>query len=345
MATFKVSWYLLYGYLALGGFTRASPVSSGVPAITLEEHFLDAVFEPQLVAANQTSEWIVDKLIAPSTFRIQQMDEAGIAKQVISHAPVNGNVTACQQANNDLHAIVQKNTDRFAGWCLLPVSQPAAAGEELARCVTELGFVGAMIPNHDNGRFYDNETYWPMFSQAVKLNVPIYLHPVGPTPAMVQDEYSGSYNKVTANLLGTQGWGWHELTGLHFLRLFASGVFDTFPSLKLIMGHMGEMVPFQLDRIIAVAEPSWEPRIRNLRTVWDDNIWVTTSGFFTLPAFRCLIAQKSTDKIMYSVDWPWGNNTDGQHFLQTLAGSGIVSKGGFEDISYRNAMALLNLTL
>jgi predicted TIM-barrel fold metal-dependent hydrolase len=336
---------VLWGILCLVEFCYASPIHLGIPSITLEEHFLDAVFEPGLIAANQTPEWIIQKLVSPSSFRIQQMDEAGITKQVISQAPVNGNLSACQKANDDLHATVQQHPDRFAGWCLLPVSNPTAAVEELTRCVSELGFVGAMIPNHDNGHFYDNETYWPMFSRAVELSVPIYLHPVVPTASMLRDDYLGNYDTVTENLLGTQGWGWHELTGLHFLRLYNSGFFDHLPSLKLVIGHMGEMVPFQLDRIIYIAEPYWAPRERDLRTVWDENIWVTTSGFFTLPAFKCLLDEKSSDMILYSVDWPWGNNTDGLNFLSEMEKSGIVTRDEFEGIAYRNAMNLLNLTL
>ncbi|KAH8800289.1 putative 2-amino-3-carboxymuconate-6-semialdehyde decarboxylase [Xylogone sp. PMI_703] len=344
-----VGFYTLLIALCSANLVYSFPLDLGrtwnTPTITLEEHFLDTVFEPGLVAANSTAEWIIQKLTAPASYRIEQMDQAGITKQVISQSPVNGNLSQCQQTNNDLHSLVLQHPDRFAAWCVLPVSDPAAAVKELTRCVKELGFVGALIINHDNGHFYDNETYWPMFAQAVKLDVPIYLHPTPPTPAMIKDDFAGNYDILSEQILETNGWGWHELTGLHFLKLYRSGFFDQFPSLKLILGHMGEMVPFQVDRIIYVGENSWSKKKRDLRTVWNENIWITTSGFFTLPSFKCVLESKSSDKIMYSVDWPWANNTDGAEFLREVQRSGILTRREFEGVAYKNAMKLLNLKL
>jgi predicted TIM-barrel fold metal-dependent hydrolase len=175
--------------------------------------------------------------------------------------------------------------------------------------------------------------------------VPVYLHLIAPTPAMLAEDYVGNYPILTTQLLSTQGWGWHELTGLHFLRLFASGFFDAFSTLKLILGHMGEMLPFQLARVIHIAEPYWVPRKRDLQTVWNKNVWVTTSGFFTLPPLQCLLGTKDVGKVIYSVDWPYANNTDGMKFLELIRDSGLVTEEEWEGIAWRNAAQLLKLNV
>ena len=125
---------------------------------------------------------------------------------------------------------------------MLPMSDPTAASDELTRCIKELNFVGALVPNHTNGRYYDDAYFWPVFGRAERLNVPIYLHPTSPPPGL-EPHYEGNYAHSTANVLGSYGFGWHSETGLHVLRLFASGLFDKYPRLQIIIGHMGEMLP------------------------------------------------------------------------------------------------------
>lgn len=333
-------------FLCLVLLTLCSASPQAIRAsIDLENHFLNSAFVGPLRASNAVPEWIIDKLLSLGQLRLQEMNQGGVSLQVVSHNPAVGTLTTCQQANDELHAAIQQHPDRFAGFAMLPMSDPTAAADELERCIKDLGFVGALINNHDNGRFYDNETYWVVFERALQLGVPVYLHPVSPTEQMLEIDYEGNYPQATANLLGVQAWGWHEEVGLHILRLFVSGFFDTFPNIQIVIGHMGEMLPFQLDRVINIAEPYWLPRQRNLRTVWNENIWVTTSGMFTLPPFTCLLSMKSIDKIMYSVDWPYSNNTDGEAFLREIRRSGLLTEEEFEKFAYKNVQTLLKLSL
>jgi predicted TIM-barrel fold metal-dependent hydrolase len=143
-------------------------------------------------------------------------------------------------------------------------------------------------------------------------------------------------------ILSTFGWGWHADCGLHFLRLYSGGVFDRFKNLKIILGHNGELVPFLLERTNAALNVM-APRDRTLKQVWDENIWVTTSGMFTLPPFYCLLKTTKIDRILYSVDYPFANNSDGVEFIRELSNSGLVTEEQIEMIAYRNAESLLNV--
>lgn len=132
--------------------------------------------------------------------------------------------------------------------------------------------------------------------------------------------------------------------GFHILRLFNSGFFDTFPNIKIIIGHMGEMLTFQLDRVIDIGEKKgWPARQRDLRTVWNSNIWITTSGMFSLAPFTCLLRQIPVNRILYSVDWPFSNSTQGLDFMKQVRSSGLVTEEQFEGIAYKNAESLLQV--
>ena len=315
------------------------------PFLTLEEHFATTELLPA-VAANPFILRQAEQLLSFSDLRLRDMNNGNIVKQIISAIPVVANITQCQNANNALFAGVKKNPSRFGGWTMLPMSDPPAAVEELTRGVKELGFVGALINNHDQGRFYDNETYWPIFARAENLDVPIYLHPSSPAPAWTE-RFVGNYPATVSLSLGLGTWDWHEEVGLHILRLFNSGFFDTFPHIKLILGHMGEMLPYLLDRIIDFGErqKDWPARSRDIRTVWTENLWITTSGMFSLRPFACLVRQMPVERILYSVDWPFSNNTQGLAFMQELRSSGLVTEKELEGIAYKNAQSLLKVQL
>lgn len=224
---------------------------------------------------------------------------------------------------------------------MLPMHEPPAAADELQRCIKTHGFVGALINNHVNGKFYDDPTYWPVFERAVELDVPIYLHPTFPADEMAK-HYKGNYSDQTALLLGTAGWSWHTETGLHILRLFASGLFDKHPKLKIIIGHMGEMLPFALDRILPLSR-AFGKRERDLLTVWNENIWVTTSAYFTLAPLACLLRMCKIERIMYSVDYPFSSNEQGVPFVEAMQESDLVSDEQLQMICYKNAETLLGV--
>ena len=136
----------------------------------------------------------------------------------------------------------------------LPMTDPAAAVDELTRCVEELGFVGAMIHGQTNGVFLDHPSMRPILAAAARLDVPIYLHPAPPPPVEHEAYYSGLSPEISA-CLSTSGWGWHAECGMHVLRMVAAGVFEELPDLKIIVGHMGEGLPFHLDRIESMLDP------------------------------------------------------------------------------------------
>ncbi|KAH9222753.1 putative 2-amino-3-carboxymuconate-6-semialdehyde decarboxylase [Leptodontidium sp. 2 PMI_412] len=314
------------------------------PFITLEEHYISrsavkkagadgvyAMFPPH----------IVSKLADLGNERIADLEKGEVSLQVLSHGPIDASKDVCIVVNDELAAAISKNPTRLAGFALLPVIDPKAAADELDRCVTKLGFLGALVDNHLDGQFYDDEKFWPIFEKAEELDVPIYIHPTFASEEMLR-HYKGNYDDNIALALSAFGWGWHSETGLHVLRLFASGLFDRYPKLKIVIGHMGEMLPFQLDRCVSVSE-RWGAKKRGLREVWQNNIWITTSGMFSLPPLACLLQTTTIDHVLYSVDYPFSPNEKGRGFIDVVKESGLMSEEDFEKFAYRNAENLLKV--
>lgn len=318
-------------------------MANGRPLITLEEHFVSEAAlthgsDDDPLGIKRFPPLIATKLSNLGNTRLKDMDAGTVTLQVISHGPTDGSapIEICRKANDELKVAVESNKGRFAGFAVIPMNEPAAAAEELERCVQTLGFVGALVNNHEKGQFYDDSFFWPIFSQCQELDVPIYLHPTVPSPEMAKG--SGNYADIVAHC-----WGWHSETGVHFLRLFASGLFDTYPRLKVIIGHMGEMLPFMLDRIIRFTKKQWPARQRDLQTVWDQNMYITTAGMFSVAPMACLLRVCKTERILYSVDYPFSSNEEGMDFMDELARSGLCSKEEMDKIAYGNAEELLGV--
>jgi len=222
------------------------------PLITLEEHFFSPecirTFEAKYSEQLKHLPGLASKLQDLGELRLQDMDAGNVSVQVISHGPGTLSPAQCRAANEQLATAVAKYQPRFAGFAALPMQYPAIAAQELTRCVRELRFVGALIDNHVDGKYYDGEEYYPFFQAAQDLCVPIYLHPTWPSEDMAP-RYSGNFTCGATESLGASGFGWHSETGLHVLRLFASGLFDRFPRVQIIIGHFGEMLPFMLQRV------------------------------------------------------------------------------------------------
>lgn len=195
--------------------------------------------------------------------------------------------------------------------------------------------------NHDKGRFYDDAFFRPVFAKCHSLDVPIYLHPT--IPGAGRGEGAGNYPQKVANGLNEYCWGWHSDTGVQILRLYASGLFDEYKGLKVIIGHMGEMLPFMLDRIVRFAGKMWPKYERDFRTVWRENVYVTTAGMFSLAPMTCLLKVSKIEHILYSVDYPFETNDEGKAFLDELAGSGLCSEEGMDKIAFKNAEELLGV--
>ena len=276
--------------------------------------------------------------------RIAEMDEAGVTVQVLSTVGPGADLLAGVEAlrfardtNDRLAAAVSARPNRLAGFAHLPMSVPEAAPDELERCVTRLGFRGAMIHGMTGGRFLDHAGFAPLLGRAEALGVPLYLHP-GLPPAPVRAAYYDRLPGPTGFLLATAGWGWHTETALHVLRLVLTGTLNRFPRLKLIVGHMGEGLPAMLARADKVFAPvSTSPR--SVSQTLLEQLWITTSGFFDLPSFMAAFLAFGADRILFSVDYPYAPNLVGRHFLDGLP----VSPHDKSKIAHRNADDLLAL--
>ncbi|PMD37102.1 amidohydrolase 2 [Hyaloscypha variabilis F] len=317
------------------------------PLITLEEHFFSteaiSSFEAKYSEQLKFLPGLAGKLQDLGGLRLQDMDAGSISIQVVSHGPGTLNTSQCRAANNQLATAVAQNKARFAGFAVLPMKEPAAAADELIRCIRELGFVGALIDNHVNGKYYDGVEYYPVFQAAQDLDVPIYLHPTWPSEDMAP-RYSGNFSDGAAASLGASGFGWHSETALHILRLFAAGVFDKFPRLKIIVGHFGEMLPFMLQRVCDLSI-RWGKFERPFKQVWDENIWITTSGVWSLDPMACILRNTKIEHILYSVDYPFAKNEKGLSWMEDFERSGLVGKEDLERIAFKNAETLLRIKI
>lgn len=313
------------------------------PLITLEEHFLAEAADKSLYSEQLGDiPGLKEKLADVGSLRLKAMDAGGVSMQVVSHGPGAMPAEQCKAANNQLAAAVQARRDRFAGFAVLPVSDPEGSAKELTRCVRELGFVGALIDNRSGNTYYDGSDYEPLWSAAQELDVPIYLHPTWPTPEQKELIYTGNFSNGAMLSLSASGWGWHSDVGLHVLRLFAAGTFDRFPNLKIIIGHMGEMIPFMLDRIVQLS-PRWGQRERGFKDVYDTNIWITTSGVWSIDPMATILRNTKIERILYSVDYPFAKNENGLAFINELEKSQLVTREQLEQIAYKNAEQLLGL--
>ncbi|KAF2483493.1 hypothetical protein BDY17DRAFT_249622 [Neohortaea acidophila] len=317
------------------------------PLIALEEHFFSTGVLNALTETYQEQfkhvPGLRDKIADLDQLRLSDMDKNEISMQVISHACVPGGPTVqqCIEGNDQLAAACKKHPNRFAGFAVLPMADAEESARELERTVRELGFVGALIDNRAQEKYYDGAEYDCVWKQAQDLDVPIYLHPTWPAESMAA-QFTGNFTSGASRSLGASGWGWHADCGLHVLRLHAAGVFDRFPRLKIILGHFGEMLPFQLQRICNLSV-RWGEIQRDFKTVWQENIWITTSGVWSLDPLRCILHNTPIDHIMFSVDYPLEKNENGLMWMKELEQSGLVASEQLEMIAYKNSEKLLKV--
>jgi predicted TIM-barrel fold metal-dependent hydrolase len=290
--------------------------------IALEEHYYDpevaATFDGPEGRAPATRQRLLDL----GELRLKEMDQAGIDLQVISHgAPSTQRLDAetavwlARGANDRLAAAIASQRDRFAAFAALPTPDPKAAADELERTVGELGFVGAMVHGPTNGVFFDDKRFWPIFERAQALDVPIYVHPAVPDRSVV----AAYYQDYLADFPGLQtaAWGFTVETATQGIRLVLSGVFEAYPNLKIILGHMGEGLPFLLWRIDhALSRPG--NRQIGFREQFSQHFYITTSGNFSTPALLCSMLELGVDRILFSVDWPFVANGPGTEWMSQL---------------------------
>ncbi len=313
--------------------------------IALEEHYAD----PAVLAradgdsVGRRLPGLLSRLTDLGEVRLGEMDAAGIDFQVLSHAPspiqqisAGESRQLALEANDRLHDAVDRNPERFAAFAALPTPDPQAAADELERTVTRLGFKGAMIHGRSHEEFHDLQKFWPIFERAQYLDVPIYIHPGPPHPAVVKAywaDYLADYP-----MLNCAAWGFTVDTANQVVRMVLSGLFEAYPNLKIIIGHMGEGLPFLVDRI---DESLNRPGGKSIafKDIFTRNFWITTSGHFSTPALMCALLELGIDRILFSVDWPYVENLPGMQWMETLP----LSAEDREKMLNGNARRLLKL--
>jgi len=277
--------------------------------------------------------------------RLKSMDDTGIDVQVLSVAgagtdlvPGADGVALARELNDFLAETCAKHPARFKGFAALPMQSGEACGDELVRCVKQLGFCGALINGTTEGRFLDHPSYDSLLAAAVELDVPIYIHPNIP-PAAVREAYYSGLEPGASRVISTAGWGWHSEVAIHLLRLVLAGTLDKHRKLKVIIGHMGEMLPVMFDRIDKVSSLDIDHLQRTITRTIQDQVWITTSGVFTAPPFVAALQTFGIDRIMFSVDYPFAPNQAGKRFLDAIS----LSPTDMAKLCHGNADALLKL--
>ena len=323
--------------------------------ITLEEHFQIAAIKKAVAKFLPSSQdtFQATSYNPPNTQledlgagRVKVMDAMGIDVQVLSYpssgipmVPASEAVPLARDINDHLAMAIQAHPDRFAGFATLPTPDPEAAAAEFARTVNTLGFKGALIAGRTNERFLDDPSFRPILEAAVALDVPIYLHPALPAKA-VWDAYYAGFDPAVSGSFATGGWGWHMETGIHALRMILGGVFDLYPSLQLILGHWGEMIPFYLARFNESLNRSTKQLQRPVADYFVQQMHVTPGGLFTLPPFMLTLQIVGADRILYAVDYPFNAGDHARAFLEDAP----ISPADREKIAHGNAEKLLKLS-
>jgi predicted TIM-barrel fold metal-dependent hydrolase len=321
--------------------------------IAIEEHFITPMYKEKVSAnefrnfyltsrSDQLGHDIYGENMDRGESRIRHMDATGVDVQVLSFGSpgpqgfgADVGIPMARDANEKLYEMMNKYPGRFEGFAALPTADPEASARELERCVKQLGFKGTMIHGHTQGSFLDDKKYWPIFETAERLDVPIYLHPTYPHPDAIKAYFTGYEDLARA------AWGFAVDTSCHFLRIVYSGAFDAYPKLQFILGHLGEGLPFAMQRLndhtyrAAARRGLKKTPLEYLR----DNMLVTTSGNWYEPAFVCTMLALGVDKILFAIDWPYEANTTGMEYLKKLS----ISDADREKIAHGNAERILRM--
>ena len=292
------------------------------PVIALEEHYWDEELSKTYTGgeAGRPGEQLT-RLFDTGALRLKEMDDANIDIQVLSHGapstqklPAETAAAVTRGVNDRLHKIVAAHPQRFAAFAALPTAVPDAAADELERTAA-LGFKGAMLHGLSGGSFLDDKKFWPIYARAEKLDLPIYMHPSLPHPNVI-DTYYKDYVKDFP-MITRATWGYTVETATLAIRLVLSGVFDKYPKLKIILGHLGETLPFLVWRIDMTLKRPGGKEAR-FRDIFCNNFYVTTSGNFSNPALLCCGMEMGIDRILFAIDWPFVPNPPGTTWMESV---------------------------
>lgn len=313
-----------------------------VRKIALEEHVLTPglidYWRPTMTdVPSAATEKLLGQLLDYGAQRLELMDKAGIERAVLAVAgpgvqaerdPATATARA-RESNDFLGKEIARHPGRYSGFAHLAVQDAKGAATELERCVKDLGFCGAMINGHTRGLYLDHPSIYPVWEKAEALGVPIYIHPTDPvTPAPCLDGTKG-IRRAT--------WEWGFETGSHALRLVFGGTFDRFPKAKLILGHLGETLPYLLWRFDSRAKLYGVELSRQPSDYIKDNIWVTLSGMYSNEPLNCAIAALGAERVMFSADYPFENAVEAGEFMDATP----LAQATKAAVAYDNATKLL----
>lgn len=276
--------------------------------------------------------------------RIAAMDAAGIDLFVLSQTSPGVQaekdsavaVQRAREANDYLKEQVDQHPDRYRAFAHLPMQDVPAASGELQRCVKELGFLGALVNGSTNGIYLDDPCYLPFWERVAELDVPVYIHPANP---LIQPYVLNGYAIMQGSL-----WGWSMDNSSHFLRLLFSGLFDRYPSLTIILGHMGETLPYFASRIDSryeVTNSADKPPLKKKPSdYFRSNLIITTTGVCQDSSLQCAIAEMGDDRVLFSVDYPYENASEAAQWIETTP----LTDDQREKICHGNAERVLRLT-
>lgn len=277
---------------------------------------------------------IIPKLLELGEKRLVDMDEAGVDVAILSASlgveqlPEEMGCREAKQINDALGKAISEHPDRYKGYAVLNVKNVHAAVKELERCRKEYGFVGwNAFSNYGEQKLDDPEMY-TLFETAVKLGMFVYIHPTVP----VAECFCG-----WGPALATSGLGFAEDVAVALTRLILSGIFDKLPELKIVIGHSGEAFPFLIQRLDdAFIRAKWMDVSKNKKMpseYFKTNIWVTTSGNFSVPAFECAYKTFGIERLLFGSDYPMESLVQSVEFIDNL----LISVKGAEKIYYQNA--------
>jgi 2,3-dihydroxybenzoate decarboxylase len=313
--------------------------------IALEEHFMAPGCEEYWAKTVEdvpaaVQQRLLSHLRDFGDMRLGAMDAAGIAHSVLALSGPGVQVerdtaTAIRrahEANDFLAKEIQKQPKRYSGFAHLALQDPKEAARELQRCMRDLGFKGAMINGHTNGQYLDDPALSPFWERVVELGALVYLHPADPiAPFPVLAGHKG---------LKRAAWEWTLETSSHALRLVFSGLFDRFPRATLVLGHLGETLPYMLWRLDSRAKLYGIKLGRQPSDYIRDNIVVTVSGMFSAEPLNCAIAALGQSRVMFSADYPFESIEEAGEFMDTVP----LDEKVRADVAFNNAARLLNLT-
>ncbi len=264
---------------------------------------------------------LFERLLDLGAGRLAHMDEVGIDMQVLSltspgiqlfDADLATRLAA--HSNDVVSEAVRAHPTRFSALTAVAPQDPAAAAREIERGARQLGMRGIIVNSHTRGRYLDQPEAWPILEAAEALDMPIYLHPREPAPEMVAPYLD--YGLYFAS------WGFSAETGLHAMRLILSGVLDRFPKLKIVLGHMGEGIPYYLQRIdnrhALQLKLGISPRIaKKPSEYFRENFWVTTAGVTSLPTLRLCLDVLGSERVLFAADYPYEDDGEAARFIET----------------------------